>query len=96
MSRRIYAGSTITLQTIVTVGGTPTDASTITFKWKEGGARGAEQSATPTRTGTGTYTVTITPTKPGHLYYRWDTEGALDYAEEGALSIADSQFKITA
>jgi len=36
--------------------------------------------------------VTITPTKAGNLHYRWDTEGALDYSEEGTLSVADTQF----
>lgn len=92
---RIYAGTTITLQTVVKVSGAATDASAITFKWKEGGRRGAEKSVTPTRASTGTYTVSITPTKSGNLYYRWDTEGALDYAEEGVLSIADSAFNIT-
>lgn len=92
---RIYPGTTITLTNVVRVGNSPTDAADITFTWQMG-LYGAPQSATPERTATGTYEVSITPLVGGNLYYRWDTEGTLDTAAEGILSIANSQFEITA
>ena len=90
-AQRIYPGSTVTLQTVVTVSGAATDASAITIKWRIG-RKGSVTTLTPTRSATGTYSVTITPTKAGNLHYRWDTEGALDYSEEGTLLVADTQF----
>jgi hypothetical protein len=92
---RIYPGTTITLTNVVRVGSTPTDAADIAFQWKMG-LNGTVTSVTPTRTALGTYEVNITPLEGGNLYYRWDTEGELDTAAEGVLSIADSQFEITA
>ncbi len=92
---RIYPGTTITLTNRVYVGTSLTDAANITFTWKMG-LYGCPQSVTPTKTATGTYEVSITPIVGGNLYYRWDTEGNLDTAAEGVLSIADSQFEISA
>jgi hypothetical protein len=92
---RLYPGTTITLTNRVYVGDTLTDAADIAFTWKMG-LYGRPTSVTPTRTDTGTYEVEITPLEGGNLYYRWDTEGELDTAAEGVLSIADSQFEITA
>lgn len=88
---RRHAGSTITLGLSVYVDGTLTDASAITFQWRMG-LYGDQTSVTPTRTGTGVYSVAITPEEGGDLYFRWDTGGALDVAQEGALSIAGSRF----
>jgi hypothetical protein len=90
---RIYPGSTLTLTQSVTVGGVLTDAAQITFKWKMG-LYGSETSVTPTHTGTGTYSVSITPTSSGDLYWRWDTDGTLDMAQEGVTNIAPTQFTI--
>lgn len=90
---RFFPGSTITLRNYVRVSETLTDASAITFTWKMG-PRGVETSVTPTRASTGSYYVEITPDEGGNLYYRWDTEGALDMAREGVLSIAETQFTI--
>jgi hypothetical protein len=90
---RFFPGSTITLRNYVRVDETLTDASAITFMWKMG-TRGTENTVTPTRASTGSYYVEITPEEGGDLYYRWDTEGDLDAAREGKLSIADTQFTI--
>lgn len=89
---RIYPGSTITLQTIVKQGGTPVNAAEITFKWRIGS--GKTSTVTPTNTATGTYTATFTiPTdESGLLKYRWDTDGDLDFAQEGALLVEPSSF----
>lgn len=92
-SQRIYPGATITLPTVVKVSGVDTDAAGIIFKWKEG-AFGEDKSITPTRTATGTYEVSITPSRSGNIYFRWDTEGALDSVEEGVLSVARSRFRV--
>lgn len=92
---RIYPGTTITLTNVVRVGETPTDAAQITFQWRMG-LTGQITAVTPTKTATGTYEVSITPLTGGNLYYRWDTEGVLDTAGEQTLSIANSQFEITA
>ena len=91
---RIYPGTTVTLTNVVKVSGAATDAAAITFKWRQG-RRGAEKTITPTNTATGTYSVSFTPLKGGNVYYRWDTEGALDYAEEGVLSVADTAFTVS-
>lgn len=88
---RLYAGSTFTLQQVVTVAGVLTDAPQITFLWKEG-LYGTENTITPTRASLGTYTVTFTPSVGGDLYYRWDTNGVLDVAQEGILSVKPSNF----
>lgn len=90
---RYFAGTTITITQVVRVDGVATDASAIYFKWKMG-LYGSETSVTPTRDGTGTYHVDITPTEGGDLYYRWDTEGDLDTAQEGVINIADTQFTL--
>lgn len=92
---RLYPGSTITLTNRVYVGDTLTDAADITFTWRMGNY-GCPTTVTPTKTATGTYEVSITPLCGGNLYYRWDTEGDLDTAAEGVISIQDSQFEITA
>lgn len=92
---RLYPGTTFYLYNTVRVAGVLTDAATITFQWKMG-LYGEPQSVTPERVSTGTYRVPVTPLIGGNLYYRWDTEGALDTAAEGVLSIADSQFEISA
>lgn len=91
-AKRIYPGSTITLQTQVKVSGALTDAAEISLKWNIG--TNGEQSVTPTNTATGTYSAEITlPTdQSGLLRYRWDTDGALDYAEEGALLVEPTSF----
>lgn len=94
-SSRLYPGSTFYLYNAVRVNDVLTDANDITFTWKMG-LYGCPQSVTPERTATGTYRVPVTPLTGGNLYYRWDTEGALDTAAEGVLSIADSQFEISA
>lgn len=88
---RYYAGSTIALQQTVTVGGVLTDAPQITFKWKIG-RLGTEATVVPTRVSVGLYTVSITPTAGGDLYYRWDTDGVLDTAQEGILAVAATNF----
>lgn len=90
---RFHAGSTITLTQSVRVDDVLTDAAAIRFFWKEG-LYGAQAEVAPTRTATGTYEVSITPTIGGDLYYRWDTEGALDTAQEGVISVAPSQFTL--
>lgn len=92
---RLYPGTTITLTNVVRVGNTPTDAADITFTWKMG-LTGCPATVAPTKTATGTYEVNVTPLKGGNLYFRWDTEGVLDTAAEGILSIADSRFEISA
>lgn len=92
---RIYPGTTLTLTNRVYVGDTLTDAAEITFTWKMG-LTGCPATVTPTNTATGTYEVNIVPLIGGNLYYRWDTEGDLDTASEGVLSVADSQFEISA
>jgi hypothetical protein len=94
-AQRYIAGTTLVLTNVVYVGNTPTDAADITFQWRMG-LTGEITSVTPTKTATGTYEVSITPLKGGNLYYRWDTEGVLDTAGEQTLSIANSQFDITA
>lgn len=90
---RYYAGTTITLTNAVRVAEVLTDASAITFMWKIG-LYGTEHTETPTRVSTGTYEVDLTPDKGGDLYWRWDTEGALDTAQEGVINIAPTQFTI--
>lgn len=90
---RFFPGSTITLRNFVRVDETLTDAAQIVFIWKMK-QRGTEHTVTPTRASTGSYYVEITPEEGGDLYYRWDTEGTLDAAREGVLSIADTQFTI--
>jgi hypothetical protein len=90
---RIYAGTTITLSVNVTVSDVLTDAPQVYFKWKMG-LYGTETSVTPTHDGTGLYEVSITPLEGGDLYYRWDTEGTLDVAQEGVLNIAGTQFTL--
>jgi hypothetical protein len=95
MPARIYPGTTITLTNAVRVADVLTDAAEITFQWRMG-LTGTITSVTPTRTALGTYEASITPLTGGNLYYRWDTEGDLDTAAEGILSIANSQFDITA
>ena len=90
---RIYPGTTVTLQTEVRSGGALTDSSAITFKWKHGNF-GEEKSITPTNVSTGIYTVDIIPARSGNVYYRWDTEGALNTSKDGVLSIARSNFKV--
>lgn len=87
------AGSTIQLTTTVKVGGILTNAAAIEFKWKMG-LWGEEVSVTPSLVTTGTYRVSITPLEGGNLYYRWDTEGALDTAKEGVIAVRDTQFDI--
>jgi len=82
------------MTTIVKDAGVETDAAAITFKWRQG-RHGVEKSITPTNTATGTYSVSFTPLKGGNVYYRWDTEGALNYAAEGTLSIADTAFTVS-
>lgn len=90
---RYYAGSTITLQQVVTVHDVLTDEPAIGFTWKMG-LYGTENSVVPTHASTGVYTVAIVPPYGGDLYFRWDTttNGVLDTAQEGALAIADSKF----
>lgn len=95
MGSRIYPGSTFFLYNRVWVNGVLTDADSITFQWKMG-LTGKPQFVTPEKTETGTYRVPVTPLTGGNLYFRWDTEGTLDTAAEGVLSIADSQFEISA
>ena len=89
---RVYPGSTITLQTVFTVGGTPANAPAIVFKWNIG--TNGIKTITPTNTGTGTYTATITlPTdQSGMLRYRWDTEESVDFAEEGVILVEPTSF----
>lgn len=88
---RYYAGSTITLQQTVTVSKVLTDAPQIVFLWKEG-QYGLENTITPTRMSTGLYQVIFTPSTGGDVYYRWDTQGVLDVAQEGILSVKPSNF----
>ncbi len=90
---RRYAGSTIRLTASVYVDDVLTDASAITFKWKMG-LYGCENSVTPTHSGPGVYYVDVEPEEGGDLFYRWDTDGALDVAAEGALNIAEPRFAI--
>lgn len=92
---RIYPGMEVMLQTIVKVGGAATDAPELTFKWSIGSS--GEKTVTPVNTATGTYTATITtPTdQSGLLRYRWDTEGTLDFAEEGTLLVEPGSFMRT-
>lgn len=92
---RYFPGTTITLSTTVYVGQTPTDSAPITFLWRMGNY-GDWAAITPTDTGAGTYEVQVTPLIGGNLNWRWDTEGTLNTATEGTLSIADSKFDITA
>lgn len=89
---RVYPGSTISIQTIVAQGGTPVNAADITFKWFIG--TGEMNTVTPTNTATGTYkaTLTIPADQSGFLRYRWDTEGALDYVEEGVFLVEPTSF----
>lgn len=87
------AGSTITLTVTVTNNGIPTNASAILFKWKIG-VWGAEQTVAPVNFATGVYKATITPLEGGNLYYRWDTEGALDTAKEGIIAVRESRFAL--
>lgn len=94
-AERLYPGTTFYLYNAVRVNGVLTDADDITFQWKMG-LYGRPQSVTPEKTATGTYRVPVTPLVGGNLYYRWDTEGTLDTAAEGVLSIADTQFEVTA
>jgi hypothetical protein len=89
---RYFPGTLITLQQAVRVADVLTDAAQISFKWKEG-LYGSETTVTPTRLSVGLYSVSIIPTKGSNLYYRWDTDGVLDVAQEGILNIADSQFQ---
>jgi len=88
---RRHAGSTITLGLSVYVDDVLTDASAITFQWRMG-LYGDQTSVTPTHAGTGLYSAAVTPEEGGDLYFRWDTGGALDVAQEGALSIVGSRF----
>jgi hypothetical protein len=90
---RRYPGSTITIRASVYVDDALTNASAIAFKWKMG-RYGCEQSATPSNAGTGLYDAELTPEQSGDLYYRWDTEGDLDTAQEGVINIAPTQFAI--
>ena len=106
---RRYAGSTITFRLSIYVDEVLTDASAVTFTWRmgspassyqslsqflAGGSAGAQTSVTPTHDGTGLYSAEVTPETGGNLYWRWDTEGALDTAREGVLSIAETQFSL--
>lgn len=95
MPSRLFPGTTFYLYNYVRVNDVLTDVADITFQWKMG-LTGAPEFITPERTTTGTYRVAVKPLKGGNLYYRWDTEGELDTAGEQTLSIADSQFEITA
>lgn len=90
---RYVAGTTITLHQEVTVHDVDTATPEITFKWKMG-RDGVEATITPTLISTGVYEVTVTPLTGGDLYYRWDTEGTLDTAQEGRLSIKESAFTL--
>lgn len=90
---RYYAGTTITLSQSVRVSDVLTDAADIYFKWKMG-LRGTENTETPEHISTGSYEVEITPDQGGDLYYRWDTEGTLDVAQEGVINIKDTQFTL--
>lgn len=92
---RLYPGAKVVFQTIVKDAGVDTDAAEITFKWAIGSS--GEKTVTPVNTATGTYTAEITtPTdQSGLLRYRWDTDGALDYAEEGVLLVEPTSFDTT-
>lgn len=91
--QRYIAGSTITLGLSIYVDDVLTNESTLTFKWKMG-RDGDESSVTPTHGTTGVYSVALTPLTGGDLYYRWDTEGTLDAAQEGRLSVKESAFTL--
>jgi len=92
-SSRIFPGMTLTLQTVVKQGGTATNAADITFKWLMG-YNNKINSVTPVNTGTGTYkaTFTLPQDECGLLRYRWDTEGDLDFVEEGAFMVDPTSF----
>lgn len=93
---RIHIGETFTLTTLVTdrATGLPTDADDLTLRYIPGGKYGTEVTAIPTRNSTGSYSVEIAPTVPGHLYYRWDTDGDYDVATEGVINVAQSVFTV--
>lgn len=89
---RLYPGMKATFTTTVYgTDGLQTDAPDLTFKFKIG-LYGEETSSTPTRTGLGAYSATIDIPSSGNLYYRWDTDGALDVAKEGVVNIARTAF----
>jgi hypothetical protein len=88
---RFRPDSTITFNTEVRNNGVLTDAPELMFKWKMG-YHGTETTVTPTHDGTGLYSVEITPETSGNLYANWDTDGALDVADEIVINIAESAF----
>lgn len=91
-SSRIYPGSTVSFSAVVSVDGTPTDASAITFKYRIGD--GKITTVSPTKTATGTYSVSITLDSDefGFLYTLWDTQGGLDTAKEQVFMIEPGAF----
>ena len=107
--KRRFPGSTITFGLSIYVDEVLTDASAVAFTWRMGGpvspheslaqflagsGNTSQTSVTPTHDGTGLYSAEVTPETGGNLYWRWDTEGALDTAREGVISIAETQFSL--
>lgn len=91
---RYFPGMLVTLKVNVTVSDTLTDAPSVYFKYKEG-LYGTENTLSPTHDGTGIYEVSFIPQQGGDVYYRWDTDGSLDTAQEGILNVAPTNFTIT-
>ncbi len=88
---RIYPNQSVVLKTRVYIGGVLADAPEITLQVKCG-RHGVELQVTPTKTDTGTYEGAVIPTGSGNHYYRWDTDGAADIADEGIFNVAESAF----
>ena len=91
---RKYPGTPQTITNTFYSGSTPTDPTTITFKWRQGWY-GAETIVTPTKIGTGIYSATITPSWGGNIYYRWESTGSPTVTYEGVINIAPTRFEVS-
>lgn len=90
-------GVVVRVAWVVSVSGTATDPSAMTFEYKHGSDGTVTiltmgVSAALVKDSVGNYHVDITTIKEGTIYYRVETTGTLAIAEQGMLDVIPSYF----
>ena len=85
-------GDPIVRTLTVTVQGTLTDPTAITFTYRD--PAGADTVITPTRTSLGLFTAQFTPTIAGYYRYRWLTTGLGAGSESGSVQVRDPWLEV--